>query len=101
MRYDIAKSGSGMTYEIRNIVGVANKLKENGIEITWENIGDPVQKGEKIPDWMKTTVMEVLKEDQSYGYSPTKGMDETREYLVAKVNARGGVQITKEDIIFF
>ena len=101
MRFDIAKSGSGLTYEIRNIVGVANKLRENGVEIVWENIGDPIQKGEKIPDWMKGVLMEILKEDLSYGYSPTKGMDETREYLAAKVNARGKTKITKEDIIFF
>lgn len=101
MRFDIAKNGNGMTYEIRNIVGVANKLSENGIEITWENIGDPVQKGEKIPTWMKDTLIDILKKDVTYAYSPTKGMEETREYLAAKVNARGKVKIDKEDIIFF
>ncbi len=101
MRFDIAKSGNGMTYEIRNIVGVANKLREHGIDITWENIGDPVQKGEKIPDWMKGVLIDVLKEDISFAYSPTKGVEETREYLAAKVNARGKVKISKEDIIFF
>lgn len=90
-----------MTYEIRNIVGVANKLKEHGVEITWENIGDPVQKGEKIPAWMKETLIDILKKDVTYAYSPTKGMEETREYLAAKVNARGKTKIDKEDIIFF
>lgn len=101
MRFDIAKRGNGMTYEIRNIVGVANKLKEHGVEITWENIGDPVQKGEKIPAWMKETLIDILKKDVTYAYSPTKGMEETREYLAAKVNARGKTKIDKEDIIFF
>jgi len=101
MRYDIAKSGNGMTYEIRNIVGVANKLKEYGKEIYWENIGDPVNKGEKIPDWMKDVLKEILSQDCSYAYSPTKGVDETREFLADRVNQRKGIQITKEDIIFF
>jgi len=101
MRFDIAKSGNGMTYEIRNIVGVANKLKEYGREIYWENIGDPVQKGEKIPDWMKDVLKDLLSRDCSYAYSPTKGMDETREFLAQRVNERKGAQITKEDIIFF
>ena len=101
MRFDIAKSGNGMTYEIRNIVGVANKLKEYGIEIVWENIGDPVQKGEKIPDWMKGVLFDILKNDYSFAYSPTKGMDETREYLAKKVNSRGKIKINKENIIFF
>ena len=30
MRFDIAKSGSGLVYEIRNIVNVANRLKQVG-----------------------------------------------------------------------
>ncbi|MFZ3116014.1 MAG: pyridoxal phosphate-dependent aminotransferase [Syntrophales bacterium] len=101
MRFDIAKSGSGLIYEIRHIVKVANKLQEYGVEINWENIGDPVQKGEKIPLWMKETLVEVLREDASFAYSPTKGVNATREFLADRVNQRGGVQITSEDIIFF
>jgi len=101
MRFDIAKAGNGMTYEIRNIVGVASKLKEYGVEIIWENIGDPVQKGEHIPQWMKNELIELMQKDCSYAYSPTKGIDETREFLAEKVNARGRAKITKEDIIFF
>jgi alanine-synthesizing transaminase len=101
MRFDIAKGGSGLSYEIRRIVAVANKLKEYGVEVIWENIGDPIQKGEKIPEWMKEVLCEVLHEDSSYAYSPTRGMDETREFLVERVNRRGGVQITSDDILFF
>ncbi len=101
MRFDIAKSGSGLIYEIRHIVKVANKLQEYGVEINWENIGDPVQKGEKIPLWMKETLVEVLREDASFAYSPTKGVNATREFLAERVNQRGGVQITSEEIIFF
>lgn len=56
MRSTIAKGNSGLTYEIRNIVLVAEQLKKNNIEVTWENIGDPVNKGEIIPDWMKEIV---------------------------------------------
>ena len=101
MRFEIARGGSGLTYEIRNIVLIANKLMEYGIEIIWENIGDPVQKGEQIPDWMKQVVAETIKDDRSFAYSPTKGMDETREFLAQRVNMRGKTQITAEDIIFF
>jgi len=101
MRFDIAKSGSGLTYEIRNIVAVANKLQEYGVELNWENIGDPVQKGEKIPDWMKEVLFDVLRDDLSFGYSPTKGIAATREFLAGLVNQRGGIQISPEDIIFF
>jgi alanine-synthesizing transaminase len=101
MRFEIAKGGSGLTYEIRNIVLIANKLKEYGIEIIWENIGDPVQKGEIIPEWMKEVVVEAVKENYSFSYSPTKGIDETRKFLAELVNQRGKTQITPDDIIFF
>jgi len=101
MRLDIAKGGTGLVYEIRNIVNVANRLKEFGIDVIWENIGDPIQKGEQIPEWMKQTLTEIMQDDRSYGYSPTKGMLETRQFLAELVNKRGKTQITPEDIIFF
>src|SRR3989339_953058 len=101
MRFDIAKSGSGLVYEIRNIVNVADILKRSGVDVIWENIGDPVQKGEKIPAWMREVLIDLLQEDQTYGYSPTKGMTATREFLAERVNRRGKAQITPEDIIFF
>jgi alanine-synthesizing transaminase len=101
MRFDIAKDGSGLVYEIRQIVAVAQKMKEHGIDVTWENIGDPVDKGEKIPDWMKDVLAGILREDISYAYSPTQGMTETREFLADRVNKLGQAQITANDIIFF
>jgi alanine-synthesizing transaminase len=101
MRFDIAKSGSGIAYEIRNIVGVANKLIEHGVDVVWENIGDPIEKGEKIPEWMKEALKDILSKDISYAYSPTKGMNETREFLAERVNKRGKYQLGSEDIVFF
>ncbi len=101
MRFDAARAENGLTYEIRNIVAVAGKLKENGIEIVWENIGDPIAKGEKIPEWMKDILVGIVHNDESYTYSPTQGMDKTREFIVEENNRRGGAQITKDDIIFF
>ncbi len=101
MRFEIARGGSGLTYDIRGIVPLANKFKNYGLKIIWENIGDPVHKGEQIPDWMKEVVANTIKEDLSFGYSPTKGMEETRKFLAEQVNKRGKTQITAEDIIFF
>ncbi|MBZ4642659.1 MAG: Aspartate transaminase [Deferribacteraceae bacterium] len=101
MKFDIAKSGSGLTYEIRNIVKVADELIKNGREVYFENIGDPVIKGEKIPEWMKGIIKEVVDDDLSFAYSPTKGVLSTRQFLAEQVNKKGGVQITADDIIFF
>lgn len=101
MRFEISRSGSGLSYDIRGIVPIANKLRDYGLNIIRENIGDPVEKGEKIPLWMKEVVAETIKDDRSFAYSPTKGMDETREFLAQRVNKRGKTQISSEDIIFF
>jgi aspartate/methionine/tyrosine aminotransferase len=101
MRFEISRGGSGLTYEIRNIVLIAKKMQQHGLKIIWENIGDPVQKGERIPAWMKEVLTDILREDLSYAYSPTKGVDATRDFLAECTNARGKAQITPEDIIFF
>lgn len=102
MRNNIVSLGADeLKYEIREIVAVAREFGNLGMEIMWENIGDPVQKGEKIPDWIKEIVIEANRDDSSYAYSPTKGLDSTREFLAGWANKNGNVKITKEDIIFF
>lgn len=102
MRTNIVHMNAGeLTYEIRNIVNVADKLQALGIKTNMENIGDPVAKGEKIPDWMKKIVSELVMEDCTYGYSPTRGLLKTRQFIAKQTNKRGGAQITPDDIIFF
>ncbi len=102
MRTDIVHIGAGeLTYEIRNIVNVGTKLQKLGLTTNWENIGDPIMKGEKIPLWMKQIVSDAVMEDATYGYCPTKGVLSTREFIAAETNKRGGVQIDPEDILFF
>ena len=102
MRNNIVSFGADeLKYEIREIVAVAKEFAGLGLNINWENIGDPVQKGEKLPDWIKDLIISAMKEDLTYAYSPTKGLVETRDYLARKANMNGGVKITTEDIIFF
>jgi alanine-synthesizing transaminase len=102
MRTDIVHIGAGeLTYEIRNIVAVGEKLEELGMKTYWENIGDPVAKGEHMPQWMKDIVSETVQEDATYGYSPTRGVLETRKFIAEQTNKRGKVQIGPNDIIFF
>ncbi|MFC1857652.1 pyridoxal phosphate-dependent aminotransferase [Thermodesulfobacteriota bacterium] len=102
MRTNIVHIGAGeLTYEIRNIVRVAEKMQDMGISIKLENIGDPVAKGEKIPSWMKAIVADLSMQDCSYSYCPSQGVNETREFLAQMNNANGGAQISPDDIIFF
>ncbi len=103
MRRDIVHVGAGnLTYEIREIVAVGRDLRGLGVEMTWENIGDPVQKGEAPPDWMRQIIHELVDEPASWAYCDTEGVAETREFLAARVNERpGGVRIQASDILFF
>ncbi|MDW7774341.1 MAG: pyridoxal phosphate-dependent aminotransferase [Desulfobulbaceae bacterium] len=102
MRTDIVHIGAGeLTYEIRNIVNVGEKLQKLGVPINWENIGDPIAKGEKIPLWMKEIVIDAVRDDMTFGYCPTRGILSTREFIAAQTNSLGGAQIDPGDIIFF
>ncbi len=102
MRTDILHAGAGeLTYEIRNIVNVGKKLQRLGVQVNWENIGDPIAKGEEIPAWMKDVVADAVRDSATWGYSPTRGMLEAREYIATETNGMGGTQISPDDIIFF
>jgi alanine-synthesizing transaminase len=102
MRQKLLSEGAKeLSYEIREIVKKAELLKKLGLQITWENIGDPIQKSHKLPEWIKGIVADLVNQDDSYGYCPSKGILATREFLAKQTNAMGGVQITAEDICFF
>ena len=97
----LADGAKELEYEIRDIVKKAEKLQKIGVEIFWENIGDPIQKNATIPQWMKEIIIELASQDKSYGYTHSKGELSTREFLADKTNAKNGVQITAEDVLFF
>jgi alanine-synthesizing transaminase len=103
MRNNIIHPGADeLTYEIREIVEVGNRIAKTGLQICWENIGDPVAKGEKVPQWIKDIVADIVRnDDSSFGYSPTKGLLATREYIAHERNLEGGAQISADDILFF
>ncbi len=87
MRNNIVHAGAHeLQYEIREIVTVGNSLKDMGLDICWENIGDPVLKGEKIPSWIKEVIKDAVDIDSSFAYSPTKGLVETRAFLAEICN---------------
>lgn len=90
-----------LSYEIRGIVKKAEQLEALGHNILMENIGDPIQKNRKLPDWIKEIIADLLNDDLTYSYSHSKGLLETREFLADRVNKLGGTQIDPVDITFF
>ncbi len=103
MRVNIVHPGAGeLHYEIRGIVDFAQSLAETGLKITWENIGDPVAKGERVPQWIRDLIVdEVKNNNESYGYSPTKGLQAAREFLSAQRAQEGKARLDAENVLFF
>ncbi|MDR3210761.1 MAG: pyridoxal phosphate-dependent aminotransferase [Planctomycetota bacterium] len=102
MRNTIVHQGAKyLEYEIRQIVDYGYALKRNfGIGMIWENIGDPLAMGEKVAPWIMDIVKELVADNRSWAYSPSRGILETREFLSAEIDRRGGAKVTPDDILF-
>lgn len=102
MRKDIVHIGADkMHYGVLSIAGIAEELDALGLDIYWENIGDPISKGLTLPSWFKEIVSDSLQSDELYGYSPTKGLYQTRKFWADICLRKNGKFISPEDIIFF
>ncbi|MEX2014342.1 MAG: pyridoxal phosphate-dependent aminotransferase [Candidatus Saccharimonadales bacterium] len=103
MRLNVVHPGAHeLRYEIRGIVEFAKRLEKTGIQITWENIGDPVAKGEEVPGWIRKIVSdEASKSSDSFEYSPTKGLLSARKFLSVSRTKESGARLDPENIIFF
>ena len=66
MRNPLLREGAKeLSYEIRGIVRKAEQLQQLGYKIHWENIGDPIQKNQKLPQWMKEKLITLLNDDET------------------------------------
>jgi aspartate/methionine/tyrosine aminotransferase len=102
MRQKLLSEGAKeLSYEIREIVKKAEQIRALDLPIYWENIGDPIQKHHRLPEWIKTIVADLVMDNDVYSYCPSKGVLETREFLAKQTNALNGTQITADDICFF
>lgn len=74
-----------LTYQIREIVEVGKTTERlnPGMQIVWENIGDPIAKGWQVPLFLKTLLKEVIDEpgDRVFGYAHSRGLPEVREWV--------------------
>lgn len=102
MRTRIVHEGADeLSYEIRGIVTFAEELQKLGVDIIWENIGDPIVKGEQVPAWIKDIIAKEVQDNDSFGYSPTKGVKEARECIAEERKRESGVDLSPDDILFF
>ena len=77
---------SFLKYEIREIVDVVQKLKEIDPEfqVNGENIGDPIAKGWRVPQFLKEILIEEIRKpnDAAFGYAHSRGNPEVRKWVV-------------------
>lgn len=101
MRQNLLRADSALlTYPIREVVIIGKQLEALGeFSMIWENIGDPVAAGEKVPNWMHDVVQKQVATDKSFAYTETKGAIEARKYVLE--NFSNKKKCTIDDILFF
>jgi len=93
----ISQRVAGVEYAIRDIALEARKLEKQGREITYLNIGDPLQYGFHPPQNVKDALIKAVKEDQNY-YAVSEGLPELREAIAKKENNKG-LRVQEDDIL--
>lgn len=101
MRQNLLRADSALlTYPIREVVEIGKQLEKlGGFSMIWENIGDPVAAGEKVPTWMHDVVQKQISTDKSFAYTETRGAIAAREYVLEHFSDKK--KCTVDDILFF
>ena len=93
----ISQRVSGVEYAIRDIALEARKLQKEGRQITFLNIGDPLQYGFQPPENVKEALLKAVREGQNY-YASSEGLPELRDAIGKKEKAKG-LQVSEDDIL--
>lgn len=94
-----------LRYSIREIVDVTQKIKELDPTITlvMENVGDPIMKGWTVPSFLKEVITQEIQKpgDAVFGYSHSRGLPETRKWVVDYAKRFSPTsELNYEDVLF-
>jgi aspartate/methionine/tyrosine aminotransferase len=87
----------GVEYAIRDITAYANKIRAQGKEITYLNIGDPVKFDFPTPDHIKQALIDAVNRNENY-YADSEGIPELRKAIVEKEKEKG-LDVTEDDVL--
>lgn len=94
-----------LQYQIREIVEVAHQIQKlnPSQEITWENIGDPIAKGWRVPDFLKEILEQEIRKpsDGIFGYTHSRGLPSAREWVCQYTKKFAPSSILQPDDILF
>ncbi|MGI9565908.1 MAG: aminotransferase class I/II-fold pyridoxal phosphate-dependent enzyme [Nitrosopumilus sp.] len=93
----VSKKIVGVEYAIRDIVTAARKVQQQGMQVDYLNIGDPVQFGFQPPSNVKQALIDAINKGENY-YSSSEGLFELRQEIARKENAKG-LLISADDIL--
>ena len=87
----------GVEYAIRDITAYAKKVKAQGREIIYLNIGDPVKFDFPTPPHIKKALIDAVNADENY-YADSEGLPELRQAIVEKETEKG-LDVTEDDVL--
>ena len=93
----VSKKVTGVEYAIRDIVGAAIKLEQQGRKVDYLNIGDPVQYGFQPPQNVKEAYIKAIQNGENY-YSASEGLPELREAIAKKEHVKG-LDVSADNIL--
>ncbi|QDI88763.1 pyridoxal phosphate-dependent aminotransferase [Candidatus Nitrosopumilus sp. SW] len=93
----VSKKVAGVEYAIRDIVLAARKVQQQGMQVDYLNIGDPVQFGFQPPDNVKQALIDAINNGENY-YSTSEGLLELRQEIAKKENTKG-LSISADEIL--
>ncbi|HET8720319.1 MAG TPA: aminotransferase class I/II-fold pyridoxal phosphate-dependent enzyme [Candidatus Nitrosotenuis sp.] len=93
----VSKKVAGVEYAIRDIVIAARDVEKQGKQITYLNIGDPVQFGFQPPDNVKEALIKAIRNGYNY-YGSSEGLPELRAAIAQKEKAKG-LLVDSDDIL--
>ena len=93
----VSPSSAHLSYAIRDIVKFGEVVRQHGVDISWENIGDPIAKGEKVVPWITGHRPRGRRARRLLGLLPHGGLRSKRvRRWPTHVNARAGARVTAE-----
>jgi len=93
----ISERVAGVEYAIRDIALEARRLQKQGIQITYLNIGDPLQYGFHPPENVEQAMIKAIKDGQNY-YAVSEGLPELRQ-AIAKKEKDKGLGVNEDSIL--
>jgi aspartate/methionine/tyrosine aminotransferase len=94
----VTKRASNIEYAIRDVIPYAEQVLKEGRQIYYLNIGDPPAFDFTVPQHVKDAICKAVQDDNNY-YSPSEGLPELRQAVVAKEKRVNNVDITPQDVL--